>query len=268
MDVLIVGAGSMGRWFGGVCRDADLPGSLEGTAGDAGLALFYADRDPAVAAGAAAEVDGEAIDSFDRSGVPDSFDVVCIAVPIPAVREAIAAHAHRARHAILDLSGTMADPVEALSTHAGGVEWCSLHPLFAPANEPGNVPVVVGEDGPVTAALRGELASRGNHVFETTPEEHDAAMGTVQARAHAAILAYGLASDPVPDRFGTAVSRELDALVEQVGGGDPRVYADIQEAFDGSSAVAEAAQQLAEADHERFLELYTTLQDGTEGEAE
>ena len=48
MDTLVVGAGAMGRWFGGCLADAD-----EGT-------VAFADRDPAVAADAADAIDAGA----------------------------------------------------------------------------------------------------------------------------------------------------------------------------------------------------------------
>jgi prephenate dehydrogenase len=140
--------------------------------------------------------------------------------------------------------------------HVPDCERASLHPLFAPANEPGNVPLVVDEGGPVVDTVRETLTASGNDCFETTPEEHDEAMETVQARTHAAVLAYGLAAEAVDERFHTPISAELDDLAGQVTDGEPRVYADIQAAFDGADDVAEAARRIAEADAEVFERLY------------
>jgi prephenate dehydrogenase len=81
-------------------------------------------------------------------------------------------------------------------------------------------------------------------------------METVQAAAHAAILAYGLAAEDVPEDFHTPVSEPLTELVGQVAGGTPSVYADIQAAFDGADRVADAAGELAAADRDQFLALY------------
>lgn len=250
MDVLVVGAGAMGRWLGAVFASLDSP-----TTGQQSVSVTYYDRDSSVAEQAAAETGGRALASLDET----LFDVVGIAVPIPAVSDAIASHAGRARRAVLDVSGVMAGPAAALETHTTDQEWASLHPLFAPANEPGNVPVVLGNEGSILADLWATLEARGNTVFETTPAEHDDAMETVQARAHATILAYGLASESVPERFQTPVSRQLEALLTQVAGGDPRVYADIQEAFDGAADVAAAAETLANASGAEFETLYTGL---------
>jgi prephenate dehydrogenase len=81
-------------------------------------------------------------------------------------------------------------------------------------------------------------------------------METVQAGAHTAVLAYALAAAEVPDRFHTPVSAGLAELVDGVAGGESRVYADIQAAFDGADDVAAAARELADADHDEFRRLY------------
>lgn len=253
MDVLIVGAGAMGRWLGRVFGEATAVGGPDWS--DRPCHVTYLDRQETVARDAVSAT--AATNTAARSSLGDErFDVVCVAVPIPAVTAALAEHAPRARRAVVDVTGTMTGPVETMAEHAPECEHCSLHPLFAPANEPGNVPMAVDSAGPVTAFLRDALEKRGNYVFETTPTEHDEYMKTVQARAHAAILAYGLASDSVPDEFQTPVSRELSSLVEQVTSGNPRVYADIQAAFDGAEDVATMAAELAGANRETFESLY------------
>jgi prephenate dehydrogenase len=148
-----------------------------------------------------------------------------------------------------------------MADHAPDCERLSLHPLFGPENAPGNVATVVDEPGPVTDEIRAALTAQGNHVFETTAAEHDAAMETVQAQAHAAVLAFGLAAADVPDEFQTPISGQLFELVEQVTDGDPRVYADIQTAFDGAADVAAAADALATADPDQFEALYEQVRD-------
>jgi len=247
MDVLVVGAGAMGRWFGRVLLEA---GSAR-VGGVTDVDVSYYDRHPSRAVDAADQTGGTSIATVD-----DEFDLVCVAVPMPAAVEAIITYAPAARNALVDVTGTMSEPVAAMNAHAPDRERCSLHPLFAPENEPGNVPMVVDDRGEHVAFVENALSARGNHVFETTPAEHDEAMASVQARAHTAVLAYALATEPVPERFETAVSVELGALVEQVTAGDPRVYADIQAAFDGAETVADAARALAESDGDDFEQLY------------
>jgi len=244
MNLLVVGAGAMGRWF------ADATATAFGD-------VAFADADPEAAAAAAGRVSGRAV----GLSTDETFDAVCIAVPIPVATEAIATHAERAERAVLDVTGSARDPVAAMREHAPDCERVSLHPLFAPANAPGNVAAVVDAPGPVTDEVRAALADRGNEVFETSAEEHDRAMETVQAQAHTAVLAFGLAAEEVPAEFQTPVSAALFDVLEQVTGGDPRVYADIQEAFDGAGDVAEAARRLADADGEAFADLYREVRD-------
>ncbi len=236
MELLVVGAGAVGRWFAGAV-DAD---------------VAFADVDVATAEAAADAVAGRAV---PLEGA-ERFDAVAVAVPLPLAAGAIAAQAVRAERAVLDLAGAMVEPVAAMAEHAPDRERVSLHPLFAPENAPGRIAVVADASGPVTDDLRAALAARGNELFETTPEAHDLAMETVQAKAHAALLAFGLAADDVDPAFGTPVFDRLSALLGEVTDGEPRVYADIQATFDGADAVAAAARELAEADREAFERLF------------
>lgn len=228
----------MGRWLGRTV-DAD---------------VAFADVDPAAAEAAAEDVGGQAValDGVER------FDAVAIAVPMSAAADAIAEQAGRARAAVLDVTGEMATPLAAMAEHAPDRERASLHPLFAPENAPGSVAVVVAEAGPTIDPIVADVARAGNSIVETTPEEHDRAMESIQAAAHAAILAYGAARESVPPGFSTPVSAGLDDLLAQVTRGDPDVYAEIQARFDGASAVAEAATAIEEADDEAFRELFLT----------
>ena len=246
MNVLVVGAGAMGRWFADAVR-----------AGFEPARVAFADPDDAAASAAADTADGRTV-PLDTD---ESFAVVCVAVPIPVVVEAIATHANRAEDAVVDVTGVAAEPVAAMRDQAPDCERLSLHPLFAPANEPGNVAAVVDAAGPTTDTIRDALTARGNTVFETTAAEHDRAMETVQAKAHAAVLAFGLAADEVPDQFQTPVSAALFDLLEQVTSGDARVYADIQRAFDGAADVAAAADEFAAADGDAFETLYSEAGD-------
>jgi prephenate dehydrogenase len=240
MNVLVVGAGTMGRWVGRVLADVS-------------QSVAVTDADPATAREAAAQLDCRVFDSAD-----DGFDVVCLAVPMPAVESAIAEYAPLADRAVVDVAGTMAEPLAAMAEHAPACARASVHPLFAPENEPGSVPVVVDSEGPELETIRAALEARGNHVFETTAAEHDEAMETVQAKTHAAVLAFGLAAEEVDPAFQTPISGVLAELLEQVTDGSPGVYADIQQQFAGADAVAEAAELIASADRERFEQLYET----------
>ncbi|QLH78752.1 prephenate dehydrogenase [Halosimplex rubrum] len=247
MNLLVVGAGEMGRWFARTVA--------AGTPDPPTVA--FTDTDPSAAREAAARLSE---DSTDARAVPSDadgpFDVVCFAVPIPSVESVVPAYADRADRALVDVSGVMGPAVDAMAAAGPDLERVSLHPLFAAARAPGNVAVVADAPGPVTDELRAALADAGNDTFETTAREHDRAMETVQARAHAAVLAFGLAAEPVPDEFGTPVSEALFDVLGTVTGNDPGVYADIQAAFDGADSVAAAASRVADADRETFEALY------------
>lgn len=240
MNVLIVGAGAMGTWFAEVVQDA-------GT-------ITFTDIDTQTAADAARRYDAQTLAQDDDR----SFEVVCLAVPISAVATAVREYGPRAEQAVIDLSGTMARPIEAMRSTVPDRERISLHPLFAPENAPGNVPIVVENGGPVARRVRQLLADAGCRVVDTTVAEHDTAMETIQAKAHAALLAYALVADPVPEGYHTPVSAGLAELVDELLGGTPHVYAEIQAAFDGAEEVAEAASRLASADREGVESLYRT----------
>ncbi|MFC4544432.1 prephenate dehydrogenase/arogenate dehydrogenase family protein [Halosolutus amylolyticus] len=236
MEVLIVGAGSMGTWVGGAV-DAD---------------VAFADVDPDAATAAADAVGG---DVADLEGT-DSYDIVCVAVPMAHAANAIASHADRAERAIFDVSGVMGPPLEAMARHAPALERASLHPLFAPERAPGSIAVVRDEPGPTTDAVLEALAARENDLVETTAAEHDEAMESVQAATHAAVLSFALAAESVPKGFETPIYADLRTLAETMTEGTPRVYADIQETFDGAQSVAEAAADVAAADADEFAALY------------
>jgi len=246
MNLLVVGAGEMGRW---VADTAD-------------AAVAFTDADPDVAADAAATREARRVPTT----TDEPFEAVCLAVPMSAIGDAVETYAPLATEAIFDVSGVMADALEAMNSHAPGLERASFHPLFAPPRVPGNVAVVTAEDGPHLQDVREAMTDAGNTVFETTPAEHDSAMETVQAGAHTAILAYALAADSVREEFATPVSAQLEAVATTVTEGDPAVYAEIQETFDGAAGVAEAAREIAEADDDAFADLYQAAKENMNAE--
>jgi prephenate dehydrogenase len=263
MNLLVVGAGEMGRWFARTVA-AGTPDPP---------AVAFTDTDPSAAREAATRLsEGETDAHAVPTDTDETFDVVCFAVPIPAVASVVPAYADRADRALVDVSGVMAPALDAMETAGPDLERVSFHPLFAAANAPGTVAVVADEPGPVTDEIRAALADAGNDPFETTAREHDRAMETVQARAHAAVLAFGLAADPVAEEFQTPVSDALFDTLATVTGNDPSVYADIQATFDGAESVAEAARRIADADRDAFESLYrdadAVLASTADGEAE
>ncbi|MFB6082448.1 MAG: prephenate dehydrogenase/arogenate dehydrogenase family protein [Halanaeroarchaeum sp.] len=237
MDALIVGAGAVGRW---AARFVD------GT-------VAFADADPGAARAAAEDVDDAETASLDGE---EHYDLVCVTVPMRVATEVISAQAPRADRAVVDCTGSMIAPLAAMADAAPGRERVSYHPLFAPTYGPGRIAVSADERGPLVDALEAAFEEAGNELVRVGADEHDEAMRTIQGRAHAAILAFGLAADDVPDDLATPVYEDLDALRRRVTEGSPGVYADIQDAFDGAEAVAAAASRLADADRDEFGSLY------------
>lgn len=258
MRLLVVGAGEMGRWVADTATAA--PDAFDGD-----VTVVFADADTETAADAAASRDATVYDPDTDTHSDPRFDAVCLAVPIPVVESAIREWAPAVDSAVFDVAGVMKAPLAAMrevavDSHSTVTEYGSFHPLFAPPRSPGAVAFAPGEDGPLLSEFREAIAAAGNDVFETTPTEHDTAMETVQSGAHAAVLAYGLvaAEADLREEFHTPVSRRLERLVGTVTEGSPDVYADIQLAFDGADAVADAARQVADAsdDREAFRQLY------------
>ncbi|MDH5019997.1 prephenate dehydrogenase/arogenate dehydrogenase family protein [Halobacterium rubrum] len=229
MEVLVVGAGAVGRW---VADTVDAP-------------VAFADVDPQraedAAAAAGANARAVALDTDEQ------FAVVAVAVPLRVAAAAVERHAPKATDAVVDFTGEMAGPLAAMADAAPDAEHASFHPLFAPEHAPGRVAITEQTPGPVTDAVREWFADAGNELVDVGAGEHDDAMATIQGRTHAAVLAFALAADDVPDALATPVYEELAALADRVTGGNPRVYGDIQSAFGGAEEVAAAAQRLADA---------------------
>lgn len=238
MDVLVVGAGDVGRWFAALA--------------DAPVAFADVDEDRAEAAAAALDRRARAV-PLDAE---ESFGLVALAVPMGVATEAIERHAGRAEQAVVDFTGEMGPPLAAMARTAPARERVSFHPLFAPEHAPGRVAVSESAPGPATDHVREWLEAAGNTLVDVAPDEHDDAMATIQGRAHAAVLAFALAADDVPEELATPVYRDLADLAERVTDGNPRVYADIQDAFGGTAELAAAARRLADADRAEFEEAY------------
>ena len=236
MDVLVVGAGDVGRWFAAL---VDAP-------------VAFADVVDERAEAAAEAYDGRA--RTVPLDTEESFGLVAVAVPMRAAVDAIDAHAAKAQQAVVDLTGAMEAPLRAMASAAPARERVSFHPLFAPEHAPGRIAVSSSTPGPATDRVREWLEAAGNDLVDVEPGDHDEAMATIQGRAHAAVLAFALAADDVPEELSTPVYEELSDLTERVTGGNEGVYADIQDAFGGADEIAAAARRLADA--EDFAEVY------------
>jgi len=98
MKLLVVGAGEMGRW---VADTVD-------------AAVAFCDADASVAADAAASREARHVPTDST----ESFDAVCLAVPMSTIDAAVEQYAPLATDAIFDVSGVMGDPLAAMDAHA------------------------------------------------------------------------------------------------------------------------------------------------------
>ncbi|MFB6104352.1 MAG: prephenate dehydrogenase [Halobacteriaceae archaeon] len=242
METLVVGAGVAGRWFADVVGDD----------------VAFADVEEAAAETAADRIhrqhgrQGRVVD-LDTE---ESFGLVCIAVPLPEAATAVRRHAAKAQTAVVDVTGVMEAPLAAMAAVAPARERASYHPLFDPGDPPGRVAVARGAEGPVTDRIERAMTDAGNDVVPIAADRHDEAMATIQGRAHAAVLAFGLAAADVPDELATPVYEELQSLVGRITDGNPRVYRDIQATFGGAAEIADTAATLADADATAFEDLF------------
>lgn len=254
METLVVGAGAVGRWFARLSPDD----------------VAFADIDEPTAT-AAAEAAAQKRGRTARA-VPldtqESFGLVCVAVPLSDAVQAVERYAPRAQTAVIDLTGQMVGPLRAMAETAPARERASLHPLFAPDHGSGRVAVSRATAGPAIDRVERWLEAEGNELIEVDPERHDDAMRTVQGTAHAAILAFALAAEDVPETLATPVYERLLTVARRVTGGNPRVYADIQETFGGAEAVAEAATRIAEAEGDAFTAIYREAGGEAPGDAD
>lgn len=242
METLVVGAGAVGRWVGSLIPDD--------------VAFMDVDESAAQSAATAANKQKGRSARVVSMDTAESFGMVCIAVPLTQVEQAVIRHAEKAQTAIIDLTGQMEPPLNAMATAAPNRERASYHPLFAPEQGPGRIAVSTAASGPATDRLNTWLKAAGNNIVEIDPGVHDEAMKTIQGQAHAAILAFGLAAADVPPELSTPVFETLDELRTRITSGEARVYADIQEVFGGAQAIANSAETLAEADKDHFETLY------------
>ncbi len=206
MDVLIVGAGSMGTWFGS---------AIDGR-------VAFADVD-ADAASRAADAVGVGRGSSRWDGVRCRLSRGADGSRCRRGRRARAASEAGARRCIRRDGAAL----EAMAEHAPDRERLSLHPLLRPNARPDRSP-----SSAIGRGRRPTPSARRSPTVETTCSRRRRPNTTRRwrrfRRRHAAVLSFALAAESVPDGFETPVYEQLRALAQQVTAGTPRVYADIQ----------------------------------------
>ncbi|WP_295481054.1 bifunctional chorismate mutase/prephenate dehydrogenase [uncultured Sutterella sp.] len=212
-----------------------------------------ADPRPVVIVGGAGGMGRQLRSHFERSGWPvrvlerDDWGradellagagTVIVSVPIDATERVIGLLKGRlAPDALLcDVTSVKTEPVHAMmAAHPGPV--AGLHPMFGPdvagftgqvfVHTPGRCPEAAGE-------LLRQIEIWGARICTCTPEEHDRAMGIIQALRHFTTYAYGVFLAKLhPDirqilELSSPIYRLELEMVGRLFAQDPHLYADI-----------------------------------------
>lgn len=180
-------------------------------------------------------------------------DIVILAVPVPAIPEAIAAlRPHlRAGAIVLDVGSVKIGPARAMQAELPeDVEIIGTHPLFGPQSARNGLdglkialcPVRGGSTPRIAAFLRHVLKLR---VIVTTADAHDREVAMVQGLTHliAKIL---VRMEPLPRTMTTASFDLLMQATEMVRYDAPNVFMAIERANPHAKAVRDRFFALAE----------------------
>lgn len=219
-------------------------------------------------------------DDWDRAEeILRGAKLVVVSVPIDVTTDVIARLGPMldADAVLSDVTSVKRAPVEAmLAAHAGPV--AGLHPMFGPdvASLERQVFVYVPARNPEASAWLEELLRKeGASVVTTSAEEHDRAMGIIQALRHFTTYAYGVfLAELHPDlRQIMAMSSPIYRLeLEMVGrlfAQDPHLYADIIMANDDNArlirayveSLAPELELVLRGDRKAFIERFGRARD-------
>jgi chorismate mutase/prephenate dehydrogenase len=190
--------------------------------------------------------------------------LVLVSVPIHETERVIAELPPLPPDCLLaDLTSVKRGPVAAmLAAHPGPV--LGLHPMFGPDVDSFAKQVVASCPGRAPEASRWlvrQIALWGAQVHEVDPEEHDHAMGLIQALRHFSTFAYGLhlahEDRSLEDllALSSPIYRLELVMVGRLFAQDPELYADIILASDENV-------ELIRRYHERFGEALRLLEQG------
>jgi prephenate dehydrogenase len=194
--------------------------------------------------------------------------VVILAVPVPAIAEAVTALAPhlRAGTVVLDVGSVKIGParalIEGLPEH---VEIVGTHPLFGPQSARNGLAGLKIALCPIRGSATPRIAAFLRHVLKlevviTTPDAHDREVAMVQGLTHliAKIL---VRMEPLPRRMTTASFDLLMQATEMVRYDAPNVFMAIERANPHAKAVRDRFFDLAE-------EMRLFLERGDDGRAQ
>ena len=259
--VLVVGAAlGPGRWFADRLADGTRPAVLIDTAAAAGA---LRDRDDGVTLVAVMGDDGDFTRVIDGSRIaPGTAATVVVAVPVaamPAVLHALAVHTGPSTDVVV-ITSTMAATLEASRPLVGDAALWAVHLLFDPnlTAVDGQSVYIVGDGATPPGWLDDAVSGSGGVLRTGSAEEHDAAMASVQATTHRALVAFADAvtrSDVDLETLWTLRTPLFDSLFGLTARAlDPRQQAAVAsvQAASGAEAGDRLAASLQDLDGDDF----------------
>lgn len=223
MELAILGAGAMGRWFAKFGKGR-------------GWNVSISDIEEGKAQKIAEELGLEASSSNEEA--VEGADIVLISVPIketPKVIEEVA-DPLESDALLVDIASVKEGAVGAMEKIDVDSELVSIHPLFGPGAEgleDKNIISIPIEGGKKYQELKETFSNLGARVVEMEAKEHDRLMSVTQSLTHFTLLTYFSALDSMKDSdrartFQTPVFRKLFALTKAFLREDPKLCGDIQ----------------------------------------
>lgn len=180
MNLAILGAGKMGRWFAKLGKEMNWN-------------VKISDLDQEKARQVADELNLKF--SKTNEGAVREAEIVIVSVPIkktPAVIRKIGEHLEE-NTLLMDIASVKEQAVEAMKSLETNSELASIHPLFGPGAEDLNdknivsVPVRTGE---LYEQFKKTLSERGARIEEMEADEHDQVMSLTQSLTHFTLLTF------------------------------------------------------------------------------
>lgn len=223
MDIAIIGAGSMGRWFAKFCEDKDWN-------------VTITDKDDEKARKAVDEIGVETVEKNTKA--VKGADIIIISVPIKETPNVIreVGSSINSDSLLLDIASVKEVVVDTMKKLDIESELASIHPLFGPGAENlegqniASIPVDTGER---YEQFKKFLSDSGAQILEIGAEEHDKIMSVTQSLTHFTLLTFLSALDSMPNtekakNLSTPMFQKLLDLSKAFLSEDPNVCGDIQ----------------------------------------
>ncbi len=223
MNIAIIGAGSMGKWFAKFCKDR-------------GWKVTITDKNYDKASKVAEDLSVET--SKNNKGAAKDSDIIIISVPIkntPLVIREMEGILND-DSLLLDIASVKEAAVDTMKEIDVESELASIHPLFGPGakNLEGlNIASVPVRPGEKYESFKKVFSDLGAQVIELDAEEHDKIMSVTQSLTHFILLTFLSALDSMSEQekaknLSTPMFQRLLNLSKAFLSEDPKVCGDIQ----------------------------------------